>query len=79
MSERSAKTWKRTGLTVATIGIGGIFISRRGRHYGNHWTYWYDRISLALKVEKSMTHSELSRAMGAVPACSSDGDQRICR
>jgi hypothetical protein len=78
-SQRSAKTWKRAALGVGTLGISEIWVNRRAKQYGRHWTYWFDRLSLASVVENAHTHEQLTLAFGGVPACSSEGDGRLCQ
>jgi len=78
-SERSAKTWKRVALGVGTLGLSEIWVGRRSRQYERHWTYWYDRLALANAVAKARTHEELTRVLGGIPECSSDGPNRMCQ
>jgi hypothetical protein len=77
--ERTAKTWKRFAHGVGTLGTAEIRVVRRQRQYARHWTYWYDRITLAHAVEAAQTHQALTQVFGGIPECSDDGDKRLCQ
>lgn len=78
-SDRTAKAWKRAALGVSTLGLSEIWVGRRSRQYERHWTYWFDRLVLASRVESARTHEELTRVFGGIPECSEDGPSKMCQ
>lgn len=77
--ERTAKSLRRAALDICTLGTAEIFVGRRSRQYGNHWSYWYDRQKLAHATQSARTLEELSRLFGGIPECSIEAPDRLCQ